>query len=82
MAYVPKHMPTLTSLEDVRMYLEEELRQISLEMQQSEIQQWRILHNEPMKRVDGMVVFADGTNWNPGGGQGLYERVAGIWVKL
>jgi hypothetical protein len=80
--YVPKHAPVLTSLEDLRKYVEEELKQIGLEMQQSEIQQWRILHVEPLKITDGMVVFADGTDWNPGSGQGLYERVAGIWVKL
>lgn len=31
---------------------------------------------------DGMVVYADGTSWNPGSGEGLYERRAGAWQKL
>lgn len=31
---------------------------------------------------DGMVVYADGTVWNPGSGEGLYERRAGAWQKL
>lgn len=38
---------------------------------------------EPAKPRDGMVVVADGTNWNPGGtGAGLYARIGGAWVKL
>lgn len=37
---------------------------------------------EPEKRRDGMVAFADGTNWNPGAGRGLYVRTGGAWVKL
>lgn len=37
-------------------------------------------HVEPLKPRDGMVVYADGTNWNPGSGEGFYERIAGVWV--
>lgn len=36
----------------------------------------------PSRPRDGMVVYADGTNWNPGQGEGVYARVAGAWVKL
>lgn len=37
---------------------------------------------EPDKVGNGDVVFADGTNWNPGSGAGVYARVSGSWVKL
>lgn len=36
----------------------------------------------PGRPYDGMVAFADGTNWNPGAGQGLYIYYATAWNKL
>ena len=40
------------------------------------------LNAPPSRITNGDVVFADGTNWNPGSGAGLYERRSGAWVKL
>lgn len=37
---------------------------------------------EPEKPQNGIVVYADGTNWNPGSGEGFYGYEAGAWVKL
>lgn len=31
---------------------------------------------------DGMTVFADGTQWNPGAGRGVYTFYGGVWNKL
>ena len=36
----------------------------------------------PKKPREGMIVVADGVNWNPGAGLGAYEFKAGVWVKL
>lgn len=37
----------------------------------------------PAKPRDGMLAFADGTQWNPGaGGRGFYGYSAGVWTKL
>ena len=36
---------------------------------------------EPAKPVDGDLLFADGTNWDPGDGRGFYYYDSG-WVKL
>lgn len=36
----------------------------------------------PPDPVEGMVVWADGTSWNPGSGAGLYEYRGGAWHKL
>lgn len=36
----------------------------------------------PTKPRDGDVRFADGTNWNPGGGRGFYGFYGGAWNKL
>lgn len=40
------------------------------------------LHAEPTKLVEGMVVLADGTNWNPGSGAGVYAYYGSAWNKL
>lgn len=36
----------------------------------------------PSKPREGMVAFADGTNWNPGSGRGVYVYSSSAWVKL
>jgi hypothetical protein len=39
-------------------------------------------HNEPPKPLEGMLVLADGTDWDPGSGEGFYGYRGGAWVKL
>lgn len=39
-------------------------------------------HVEPAKLREGMTLLADGTDWNPGSGQGVYTYYAGAWNKL
>jgi hypothetical protein len=36
----------------------------------------------PEKPFQGMVKYADGTNWNPGSGEGVYGYYDGSWKKL
>ena len=36
----------------------------------------------PEKPRDGDIRYADGTNWNPGGGIGIYAYIGGSWTKL
>lgn len=40
------------------------------------------LHAAPTKVYDGLTVFADGTDWNPGSGQGVYTYYNSAWNKL
>jgi hypothetical protein len=40
------------------------------------------LHVEPDKIEDGLTVRADGTDWNPGSGEGLYMYYNSTWNKL
>lgn len=42
----------------------------------------RTLHVEPAKYSEGDIVEADGADWNPGSGAGLYIRRGGAWVHL
>ncbi len=40
-------------------------------------------HNAaPAKYQDGTVVYADGTNWDPGSGEGAYIYYAAAWNYL
>ena len=41
-----------------------------------------VLTSSPADIQDGMVIYADGTSYNPGSGEGLYCRENGAWVKL
>lgn len=39
-------------------------------------------HSAPKKPREGMLRFADGTDWNPGSGAGYYEYRDAAWRKL
>ena len=42
-----------------------------------------VLHAEPDNPFTGLRVYADGTDWNPGSGEGSYEYLSnGTWSKL
>lgn len=36
--------------------------------------QLQVLYAEPSRTFAGMIVYADGTTWNPGSGEGVYRR--------
>jgi hypothetical protein len=36
----------------------------------------------PARTYDGLTVMADGTNWNPGGGAGVYTYYGAAWNRL
>ncbi len=39
---------------------------------------------EPDKKISDVALFAfaDGTNWNPGSGAGLYAYIGGVWTLV
>ena len=39
-------------------------------------------HVEPVKSRDGDIRYADGTDWNPSGGEGIYAFFNNTWNKL
>lgn len=40
------------------------------------------LHAAPAKPRNGRIVYADGTDWNPGSGRGFYGYSNGAWRFL
>jgi len=49
------------------------------ELQQGHVEE---AHIPPTKPSPGMIRLADGTDWNPGLGAGIYAYYAGVWNKL
>ena len=39
-------------------------------------------HVAPIKPRTGMMVYADGTDWDPGSGAGVYVYTGSAWSKL
>lgn len=77
MPYSPGIVPTES--EALRTFLVDELRTIS-EAMSTPIIEFRNV--APAKPREGMLYGADGTNWNPGSGQGVYCYYGGAWTKL
>ena len=40
------------------------------------------LTREPSRSRPGQMVYADGTDWNPGSGEGIYLKASTGWTKL
>jgi len=81
--YEPTPVP-IDARPGLRAWLAKQLREIADTLAEPSV---RTLHlepraAEPARFADGDVVYADGTNWNPGSGEGFYGRVGGSWVQL
>ncbi len=68
--------------EGFRRYVIDELRSIAAAFTGLDNILLEELHAEPLKPRNGVVVLADGTDWNPGSGAGFYGRSGGAWVFL
>lgn len=82
MSYNPARMGTLATIEELRSYVELELERISKEFNETIALDLRAVHQEPKRPREGMIVSADGSNWNPGSGAGAYEFVGGVWRRV
>lgn len=78
--YTPSEVPQ----EYDPQYFAEELHRISSQLQVMELPYILLVpqHIAPKKVYEGVVVNADGSNWNPGHGAGLYEYINSIWIPL
>lgn len=62
--------------------LERQFRKVAEAIDLPLIFQFSESHVEPGKPRDGMVVLADGTDWDPGAGAGYYGYHSAAWNKL
>jgi hypothetical protein len=79
--YVPAQVPI--DPRELSGFLTQELYRISRAVSdQNGFLSLAPLASEPDKYFEGMVVLADGTNWNPGAGAGYYGYHSNAWNKL
>lgn len=77
------YIPTFPGEHINQQWLYDELQRIAVAIQQPMDHQYDVLHVAPDRPQEGLVVFADGTDWNPtGAGGGLHQYIGGVWDKL
>lgn len=81
MAYVPGSR-AIYGLDDLRLYVDEELTRLAKELGETTALENRPVSVAPTRPREGMIVFADGTSWDPGNGAGSYEYIGGVWRPL
>lgn len=83
MKYVPSAVPHGMA-SAVRLWLSSQLRLISEAMEAPDFSLINLAPRsaEPQRISEGDIVNADGVNWNPGSGAGVYVRRSAAWVKL
>lgn len=78
-----KYFPKRTPNEYDQGYLQDELGYISSAIEQQALGFLDVTNVAPTRPRQGMIRYADRTNWNPGSGEGIYfYNSAGSWVKL
>ena len=82
MPYIPDSAPQAPTLDELRQWMEEELERMARVLNETLAVDLRPINAEPTRPRDGMIIYADGTNFDPGAGEGVYAREAGAWVKL
>jgi hypothetical protein len=79
--YAPTPVPT--DQKDIPGYLAVELQALANALQaRQQFLYIDTLNVAPTKPRDGMIVRADGVNWNPGAGTGFYGYRNGGWNLL
>lgn len=63
-------------------YLEGVLQTIQQRVDEIDRSLFQVSTAEPERPRDFMIRCADGTNWNPGYGAGLYQYRSGTWYPL
>ena len=75
--------PVPNNPEDIPAYLQSELDKISAVITNIAEGHFDVSNVEPTKKRAGDVRYADGSDWNPGSGEGLYLYLStGAWSKL
>ena len=80
--YTPQQLDD-SSLPGLALALRSELARLSLALSQpTDYLALKTLYTPPGRIFDGMIIKADGSTWNPGGGAGVYVRTGAAWTKL
>jgi hypothetical protein len=81
--YQPKPPPPNPTIETLAQYLYDELQAIAQSQSDTvDTVRFNVLNVAPKKPREGALACADGTNWAPGVGAGLYQYIGAAWAKL
>lgn len=78
--YAPNNPPEDAA--EMRRFLFEELQRIAAAIALLAAGHVDQTNAAPVKPREGDIRLADGTNWNPGSGQGVYAYYGGAWNFL
>lgn len=82
MSYIPSSTSADTAV-GLRSWLLQELNRVANSFTVSaQTTTLPVLTVEPTKKETGQIVFADGTEWNPGSGRGLYYYDTNAWTFI
>jgi len=77
----PAPLTNDSTLAGIIRWAQRELSEVARSSQEISIVELRVLYTPPEKPRAGMLVYADGTEWNPGSGEGVYRyNLAGTWA--
>jgi hypothetical protein len=84
MSYTPKFCPTNPDVRALAQYLSDELQALSIAQSEAvDFVELTALKRAPSRLVDGMVVCANGVDWQPlSAGGGYFGYFGGACVKL
>lgn len=82
MVYIPQNMPRVGDVAQLAEAINREFTAVARALANPDLVHLDTLHVEPKRPRSGMVVFADGTDWDPGSGQGFYGYNGTAWVLL
>lgn len=72
MVYKQAKIPTFENLDQAGQFFQNELSKIADAFTETQELELRESFREPERPRDGMIIFADGTHWDPGDGRGPY----------
>lgn len=83
MTFEARQVPATTSVAELAAFVGIEFRRLQQSLAtEQDYAHLRTLHAAPTRPREGMLAVADGTDWDPGAGAGLYIYRSGSWVRL
>lgn len=80
--YTPSSLPDTDDVSALKDWMLNELSLIASAIPSDNSFKLVLRNAAPNKPRNGMIVYANGSSWNPGSGEGFYGYQAGSWVKL
>lgn len=82
MPYEPRPLIGPKDTNGVQKWAENEFAQVGKHLREMDAIDLRQVNRAPKKPRIGLIVYADGTDWNPGSGEGVYVYKSGGWTFI